>query len=75
MDLKINNGSVVNRVLFNGSAELIAGFQYESDAIAFATMKVTEEAERDYRSDYVVSCTLTGKLTIIKAAPPKAKAA
>ncbi|MGM4997800.1 hypothetical protein AB8A05_03980 [Tardiphaga sp. 538_B7_N1_4] len=66
MSYQITNGSTVNRVWVDG-CELMAVFQYEGDAIAFATAKVFEDEKAKFSScDYAVNCAYSGKMTMIR---------
>lgn len=68
MEPKFVNGSTVSRVWGDSSSELIAAFQYESNAVEFAKMAATDET-RPTNVFYVVSCHLNGKITIVR--PPE----
>lgn len=68
MEARFTNGSTVNRIWGDAGTELMAAFQYESDAIAFAGAKVAEDAKAGMGPcDYAVHCTYSGKLTIVRA--------
>ena len=76
MEARFTNGSTVNRVWSDTSTELIAAFQYQNDAVAFAQLKLSEDIERKIaNSHYIVSCTYSGKIEIIRITPEVAKAA
>jgi hypothetical protein len=70
MEARFINGATCNRVWGDTSSELLGAFQYETDAVKFAESKLAEDAERKWTdSMYVVTCTLTGKLTIVRHKP------
>ena len=70
MDLRFINGSSVNRCWGDESTELVAGFQYENDAIQFAKSKLAEDVARKWlESFYVVHDTCNGKMTVIRHKP------
>lgn len=67
MELRINNGATVSRVYGDSSAELLAGFQYQGDAVDFARAKLAEDAAREFTdSHYIVSNHYDGTLTIVR---------
>lgn len=69
MEIRFNNGSTVNRCWGDESTELMAAFQYEGDAVAFAKAKIAEDAKHNLGPcDYAVHCTYSGKLTMVRAA-------
>ena len=74
MELRLTNGATVTRVHGKKVAELLAGFQYESDAIAFAKTKLVEDAGRQwFDSWYVVTNHYNGHVEIV--AHPEKEAA
>lgn len=74
MEARFVNGSFVSRVWGDDSTELLAAFQYDSDAISFAEGKVAEDAKRAFaNSFYVVSNTYSGKITVLLAKTKKAE--
>jgi hypothetical protein len=72
MEARFTNGYSVNRVWSGGtsdetSSELLAAFQYERDAEAFAMMKVAEDSEKDLDlCGYVISDHYSGKISIMR---------
>lgn len=68
MEARIINGTSVSRIHPSEDAEgeLLAAFQYDLDAIAFAKAKIAEDARRDWKADYVVACSLTGKVRVLR---------
>lgn len=66
MEARFINGSSVSRVYSDGTGELVAAFQYECDAVKFAEQKIAEDAARDFKSDYVVACSLTGNVKVFR---------
>ena len=67
MEARFVNGSTVNRCWGDCSTELMAAFQYEMDAIAFAKAKVADDAKHNLGPcDYAVHCTYSGKLTMVR---------
>lgn len=77
MDARFTNGSTVNRIWGDANTELMAAFQYERDAIEFATAKVQDDQKHGLGPcDYAVHCTYSGKLTMVRGClPAKAKVA
>lgn len=76
MEAKFINGSTVSRVWGrNEEAELLAAFQYETDAMDFARSKLTEDQKHDTlrNCSYVVASHCTGKVVFLS--PPLAEAA
>lgn len=67
MDVSFINGATVNRCYADDGTELLAHFQYESDAIEFAKMKLAEYAPHKLiNSFYVVHNTYNGKMTMVR---------
>jgi hypothetical protein len=71
MDAKFVNGATVTRVWSDEATELLAAFQYDTDAITFAKMKASDDSRPD-SVRYHVYNHYTAKTTII--APPKREA-
>lgn len=67
MELRIANGAFVHRI-YDGTdvPELLAGFQYSSDAEGFAQSKVIEDATRDFGCSYAVTCAYSGRMRIFR---------
>lgn len=65
MELRLNNGTVVHRLWGDSHPELLGGFQYQSDAEAFARAKLAEDTKNNWTNSYAVICTLSGKMTVI----------
>lgn len=70
MRAEFNNGTSVSRIWRDAEeAELLAIFQYETDALSFATAR---HAEGNDKAEYVVACSYGGKVKVIR--PTKAEA-
>lgn len=76
MDANFTNGASVARAYANEDAsdtELLAVFQYETDAIAFARSKLADDAARKWTGGfYVVSNHYSAKVQIFRHQTPKA---
>lgn len=67
MELRLTNGATVSRVHGETATELIAGFQFEMDAVEFANAKLASDAAREwFDSYYIVSNHNDGNITIIR---------
>jgi hypothetical protein len=77
MEIRFTNGAVVNRMYGNGTeGELIAAFQYESDAEAFAQAKLDDDARRKwFECHYLVCNTYDGKIKAFRHPPADGTAA
>lgn len=61
------NGVTVSRAYSDTQeAELVAVFQYETDALDFAKARV--DREKDSSADYIISNHYSGKITILRGA-------
>lgn len=69
-------GAVVNRMWGDmQEADMLAAFQYTSDAMDFAKMKLAEDAKRDFLScAYAVADHSNGKLHVFGHSKEKAAA-
>ena len=66
MEVKFSNGASVCRIWSDDKPELLAAFQYETDAINFAKMRLAEDRGARLSNWYVVSNHYSGALTIIR---------
>lgn len=65
---RVPNGSSVNRLWSDNKTELLALFQYQTDAEAFAIAKVAEDEQRGWSdSRYIVTCTYSGCIKVFGA--------
>lgn len=71
MEARFMHGSSVSRVWTDSHAELLAAFQYHTDAISFAQARLVEDGENKWVASYIVCDTQTGAITVIR---PKAGA-
>lgn len=67
MEAKFNNGSTVSRLWGkNEETELLAAFQYSTDAIEFARRKVDEDADiKRHSCSYIVASHNDGTVLFI----------
>jgi hypothetical protein len=62
MAIEINNGSAVSRFYFDGSGELLAVFQYTSDADKWAEQQLKDACAVSKDPIYLVrTCLRTGR--------------
>lgn len=69
MEARITNAISVNRVWGDSEeSELLAVFQYERDAEAFARWRIEDDANHGYgtSSFYVCSCGFSGKIKLFR---------
>ena len=62
MSVSITNGSFVHR-LWSENAELLAHFQYNSDALTFAQALIAKDQEQSMAARYLVTDTYNGEMT------------
>lgn len=74
MEVRFTNGCSVNRVWSDAGTELIAVFQYEQNAVAFAKTQAADETRPD-GVFYVVSNHYNGKITVVRRPMPAADGA
>lgn len=77
MEARFTNGASVARAYANEDAtdtELLAVFQYETDAIAFARSRLADDASRKWTGGfYVVSNHYSAQIKIFRHEAPKAE--
>lgn len=71
MEIKITNGALLHRMWPDSqSAEMLAATQYTNDAEDLANVMIERDAKHHLgRPIYMVTCTYSGKMTIIRATP------
>ena len=73
MEVKLPNGCSVNRLWGDHSeGELLAAFQYDTDAVEFAKAKLAEDAKREmFDSFYAIASSYSGKIQVIRHSAAK----
>jgi hypothetical protein len=64
--IELINGAYVHRLWSDSTPELLAAFQYSTDAEAFAKAKVEEDKGRDFEAAYLVTCTYSGAMAVFR---------
>lgn len=60
MSIKLTNGAVVSRFYGDGTGELLAAFQYFSDAEHWAQIKVDEDHHAGMDTHLIATCRCAG---------------
>lgn len=63
MQDRLPNGASVSRLFSDNKTELLAIFQYQTDAEAFAKSRLADDTAREWKgSTYIVACTYSGRI-------------